>query len=167
MYDTTFTIANYLVRHSLVLPSKFSDYDYDDRDPNRRFLSDIFHKLEFFDAILNNSLCTILFTSDTSMILCDALYHMNDNLGIDNNTVIQGNPIFKTINDVYVESFINKPSYMSLIRDRDKLILSIISQYHSTREAFKVLLNERDCITLAAILESSDAYSLFSEDWYK
>ena len=164
-YTTTFHLSNYLVRHSIVLPSKFSDYDYDDRDPNRRFLSEIFHKLDFSDAIIGIQQCSILFTSDTSNKLCDALYHMNDNLGLDNNDATRKTPVLVTINDVYVDSFINKPSYMSLVRDLNKVIISIVSQYHYAREIFKISLNETDSITLSSILEASDQYSLTYNDW--
>ena len=107
-YTTTFHLSNYLVRHSIVLPSKFSDYDYDDTNPDRRFLSEIFHKLDFSDPIIGIQQCSILFTSDTSSKLCDALYHMNDNLGLDNNDATRKAPILVTINDVYVNSFINR-----------------------------------------------------------
>ena len=164
-YTTTFHLSNYLVRHSIVLPSKFSDYDYDDTNPDRRFLSEIFHKLDFIDSIIGIQLCSILFTSDTSYKLRDALQNMNDNLGIDNNDATRQSSILVTINDVYVNSFINKPSYMSLVRDLDKIIISIISQYHYAREIFKISLNETDCITLSSILEASDQYSLTYDDW--
>lgn len=164
-YATTFHLSNYLVRHSIVLPSKFSDYDYDDTNPDRRFLSEIFHKLDFSDPIIGIQQCSILFTSDTSYKLRDALQSMNDNLGIDNNDVTRQSSILVTINDVYVNSFINKPSYMSLVRDLDKIIISIISQYHYAREIFKISLNETDCITLSSILEASDQYSLTYDDW--
>ena len=163
-YTTTFHLSNYSVRHSIVLPSKFSDYDYDDTNPDRRFLSEIFHKLDFIDSIIGIQLCSILFTSDTSYKLRDALQNMNDNLGIDNNDATRQSSILVTINDVYVNSFINKPSYMSLVRDLDKIIISIISQYHYAREIFKISLNETDCITLSSILEASDQYSLTYDD---
>ena len=164
-YTTTFHLSNYLVRHSIVLPSKFSDYDYDDRNPDRRFLSEIFHKLDFSDPIIGIQQCSILFTSDTSYKLRDALYHMNDNLGLDNNDATKRAPVLATINDVYVNSFINKPSYMSLVRDLNKVIMSIVSQYHYAREVFKISLNETDCITLSSILEASDQYSLTYDNW--
>ena len=90
---------------------------------------------------------------------------MNDNLGLDNNDATRKAPILVTINDVYVNSFINKPSYMSLVRDLNKVIMSIVSQYHYAREVFKISLDETDCITLSSILEASDQYSLTYDDW--
>ena len=164
-YTTIFHLSNYSVRHSIVLPSKFSDYDYDDINPDRRFLSEIFHKLDFSDPIIGIQQCSILFTSDTSYKLRDALYHMNDNLGLDNNDATKRAPVLATINDVYVNSFINKPSYMSLVRDLNKVIMSIVSQYHYAREVFKISLDETDCITLSSILEASDQYTLIYDDW--
>lgn len=156
--------SEYLVRHSIVLPSKFSDYDYDD-DPNRRFISNIFHKMEFVDQITDMSLCSVLFTSDTAEILCDALYHMNDNLGTDNNTIIS-KPVLITIDNVYVESFTNKPSLMTLMRELDKLRITVISQYQSTKEVFKILLNENDSMNIISSINNIEHEALCNENWW-
>ena len=66
--------STYRIEYTVSEPSKFSDYDYDPYNPNRRFIATYIHQLTIYDNILDIELLKLHFSSETCAGIIAALY---------------------------------------------------------------------------------------------
>lgn len=68
--------SKYRIIHSIKIPSRMSDYDYDDTNLSRRFISTYIHKLEFYDVMTGTKLYEFGFPSDACAEMIASLYKL-------------------------------------------------------------------------------------------
>ena len=68
--------SKYRIVHLIKIPSRILDYDYDDTNLNRRFISTYIHSLEFYDAMTGTKLYEFSFPSDACAEMIASLYKL-------------------------------------------------------------------------------------------
>lgn len=76
MTDQEFFIktSRYRVIHRVKEPSRVTDYDYDWRESDKRFITTYLHTLEFYDVLTNAKIYELNFSSETCAEILLTIY---------------------------------------------------------------------------------------------
>lgn len=133
-------LSNYNIKYYIDLPSKASDYDYDD---GKRFISTFMHKLIFCDKITNFKNITMRFSTE---VCCKIAYGLE--MLVSNN--MKKRPLLITIKDIFVNDKMF-PSIITLCRfENGNIQISILD----LDDKEYVLLNNDDIEKIINLLKN-------------
>ena len=152
-------LKDFEINHSILEPSRSSDYDYDPSHPERRFYSTFFHKAEFRDPVIQNVVTTLYFPTEVAMCIIESINRLSDNLGLDNNNPdIPSRSIILTVRGIYVNNNM-MPSLMVMGRINDVIRCTIIT---NGIQEFIFTLDSRESESLALELDDITAYRILN-----
>ena len=120
-------LMNYDLIYNIDIPTKISDYDYDDAIPERRFISTLLHSLSFYDNIIGIEVLNLKFSTDTCYKLKYGLLQFLQNEKQTNNRLL-----ILTIKDIYANNMMT-PSIISLFKLPNNLIqISVLNNINNS-----------------------------------
>lgn len=120
-------LMNYDLIYNIDIPTKISDYDYDDAIPERRFISTLLHSLSFYDNIIGIEVLNLKFSTDTCYKLKYGLLQILQNEKQTNNRLL-----ILTIKDIYANNMMT-PSIISLFKLPNNLIqISVLNNINNS-----------------------------------
>lgn len=103
-------LINYNLIYNIDMPTKITDYDYDDAIPERRFITTLLHNLSFYDNITGVKVLNLKFSTDTCYKLKYGLLQLLQNEKQTNNKIL-----LLTLKNVYSNDMMT-PSIISLFK---------------------------------------------------
>lgn len=103
-------LINYNLIYNINMPTKITDYDYDDTIPERRFITTLLHNLSFYDNITGVKVLNLKFSTDTCYKLKYGLLQILQNEKQTNNKIL-----LLTIKNIYSNDMMI-PSIISLFK---------------------------------------------------
>lgn len=148
-------LSEFEINHTILEPSRSSDYDYDPYNPERRFYSTLFHKLDFIDPIIQNTIISIYFPTEVAMCIIEAINRLSDNLVLDNNNPdIPSRPVILTIRGIYTNNNLI-PSITTICRINDMIRFTIIT---NGIQEFMFTLDSRESESFVLELDDLTTY---------
>lgn len=143
----------YDVFHTVLEPSRMSDYDYDPDSPDRRFYSTYMHSLHFNDSITESAILGVEFTSDVWAEILSNIYRIT--FGVDGSF-----PVLSTINNVRLE---NNPLTRSdmLIYRNPAVDYFIHMDFVCSDKRWELNFTQEDIEKLLTILEVDDIEDIY------
>lgn len=152
-------LKDFEINHSVLEPSRSSDYDYDPDNPTRRFYSTFFHKAEFRDPIIQNVVIILYFPTEVAMSIIESINRLSDNLGLDNNNPdIPSKSVILTVRGIYTNNNLIQ-SLMVMGRINEIIRCTIIT---NGIQEFMFTLDSRESESLALELDDITAYRILN-----